>query len=48
VDAYKTEAEKQLFLDWVLTAKTYGTPNFWEEIFKKAEYKGDFYWFFAR
>jgi len=44
VDAYKTEAEKQLFLDWVLTAKTYGTPNFWEEIFKKAEYKGDFYW----
>ena len=44
VDAYKTESEKQLFLDWVLTAKTYGTPEFWQEMFKNAEYSGDYYW----
>ena len=44
VDAYKTESEKQLFLDWVLTAKTYGTPQFWQEMFKNAKYSGDYYW----
>ena len=35
--------EKKLFLDWVLTAETHGTPNF-EKNFKKADYKGDWYW----
>lgn len=44
VDAYKTEVEKQLFLDWVLTAKTHGTPDFWRELFKNAGYSGDYYW----
>jgi cyclopropane fatty-acyl-phospholipid synthase-like methyltransferase len=44
VDAYKSEEERQLFLDWVLTAKTHGTPEFWQEMFKNAEYSGDYYW----
>jgi len=44
VDAYKSDDERQLFLDWVLTAKTHGTPKFWQEMFKNAGYSGDYYW----
>ena len=44
VDAYKNESQKQLFLDWVLTAKTYGSPSDWKELFKEAKYKGDYFW----
>ncbi|MCE7530605.1 class I SAM-dependent methyltransferase [Polynucleobacter sp. IMCC 29146] len=44
VDSYKSEEDRQLFLDWVLTAKTHGTPQFWEELFKEANYQGDYYW----
>ena len=44
VDAYRSEDEKQMFIDWVLTAETYGTPEFWRQIFIEANYEGDFYW----
>lgn len=44
VDAYKNECDRQLFLDWVLTAKTHGTPEFWENLFKTANYEWDYYW----
>lgn len=44
VDAYRNEAERQVFEDWVLTAVTYGTPEFWHEMFNEAEYSGDYYW----
>ena len=44
VDSYKSEVDRLLFLDWVLTAKTHGTPQFWEELFKEANYQGDYYW----
>lgn len=44
VDSYKTEVDRQLFLDWVLTAKTHGTPQFWEELFKEVGYQGDYFW----
>ena len=44
VDSYKSEVDRQLFLDWVLTAKTHGTPQFWEELFREANYQGDYYW----
>lgn len=44
VDAYRNEEEKNLFLDWVLTAKTYGTPEFWKKLISEANYKGDYYW----
>lgn len=44
VDAYRDAVEKNLFLDWALTAKTYGTPEFWVELFKQAGYTGDYYW----
>lgn len=44
VDAYRNPEEEQLFLDWVLTAKTYGTPDFWVELLHEAGYSGEYYW----
>lgn len=44
VDSYRTEAERALFLDWVLTAETHGTPEFWLELFSEAGYDGDYCW----
>jgi ubiquinone/menaquinone biosynthesis C-methylase UbiE len=44
VDSYRTEDEKKVFLDWVLTAKTYGYPKEWIQIFELAGYKGEYYW----
>jgi SAM-dependent methyltransferase len=44
VDAYRNLEEEQLFLDWVLTARTYGTPDFWKKLLKEAGYTGDYFW----
>lgn len=44
VDSYRTEEEKEIFLDWVLTAYTHGFPHEWEAIFEEAGYTGDYYW----
>ena len=44
VDAYRTPAEEKVFLDWVLTAQTYGTPEFWVDILKESAYRGDYFW----
>lgn len=44
VDAYRSAAEEKLFLDWVLTARTFGTPEFWVELLGEAGYRGDYYW----
>jgi len=44
VDSYKSEEEKELFLDWVLTAHTHGYPEEWKAIFAEAGYHGDYYW----
>lgn len=44
VDAYRTVEEEQMFLDWVLTALTYGTPASWISLLQEAGYSGDYYW----
>lgn len=44
VDAYRSEAEKQIFEDWMLTANTYLDPDGWMAMFKQAGYTGDYYW----
>jgi len=44
VDAYRNAAEKAFFEDWMLTAKTYLTPEGWLDLFTEAGYKGDWYW----
>lgn len=44
VDAYRSAREEQAFLDWMLTAVTHGTPEFWVSLLKEAGYSGDYYW----
>jgi ubiquinone/menaquinone biosynthesis C-methylase UbiE len=44
VDSYTNKREYKKFLEWMLTAKTFLTPKKWKEIFKKANYNGDYYW----
>ena len=44
VDSYTNEKEYKKFLDWMLTAKTFLTPQKWKELFKITGYKGDYYW----
>ena len=44
VDSYRNESEREIFLDWVLTAHTHGFPHEWEALFKEAGYTGDYYW----
>jgi SAM-dependent methyltransferase len=44
VDAYRTEQERALFLDWMLTAKTFDTPRGWERMFAAANYRGHYWW----
>jgi ubiquinone/menaquinone biosynthesis C-methylase UbiE len=44
VDAYRNEAERDIFMGWVLTAKTFLRPREWLALFAEAGYKGDYYW----
>ena len=44
VDSYKDKKQKKIFLRWVLTAKYHDYPNKWIELFKKANYTGDWFW----
>ncbi len=44
VDAYRSPEEKQLFEDWMLSAKTYCRPEEWVELFWEAGYRGDYFW----
>jgi len=44
VDAYRTESERNVFLDWMLTAKTFDTPEGWMQIFRNSNYSGYYWW----
>lgn len=44
VDAWRTEAEREIFLGWVLTAVTFLRPEEWRALFAEAGYTGDYYW----
>jgi SAM-dependent methyltransferase len=44
VDAYRNDNERDAFLDWVLTAETFGKPEMWRALFEHAGYAGDYYW----
>ena len=44
VDAYRNEAERDIFMGWVLTARTFLKPEEWATIFAEAGYRGDYYW----
>ncbi len=44
VDSYHTPEEKDIFEDWVLTAKFHDYPDGWISLFKEVGYTGDWYW----
>jgi len=44
VDSYHTPEERDIFLSWVLTAKTHDYPDGWIKIFQDAGYTGDYGW----
>lgn len=44
VDSYRTPEQKEVFEDWVLTAKFHDYPDGWKSLFKEAGYTGDWYW----
>ncbi len=46
VDSYRTPEEREIFLDWVLTAHTHDYPDGWRRLFQEAGYTGDYYWTF--
>ena len=45
VDAYRNDDEKERMFAWNLTAKTILHVDEWKELFKEADYAGDYYWF---
>ena len=45
VDAYRNNKEKKRMYDWNLTAKTILSVKNWKKLFKKNNFKGDYYWF---
>jgi len=44
VDSYRTQKERDMFLNWVLTAKFHDWPDGWIRVFEEAGYRGDYYW----
>lgn len=44
VDSYLTSEQKQIFDNWVLTAKFHDYPSGWQAVFADAGYSGDWCW----
>ena len=44
VDSYRTREQRELFLEWVLTAKFHEYPDGWLKLFAEAGYAGSYYW----
>jgi len=44
VDSFHNKSQKEVFENWVLTAKFYDYPDGWIKLFKKANYTGDWSW----
>lgn len=44
VDSYRTEEQRKVFEDWVLTADFHGYPDDWQKVFLEAGYSGDWFW----
>ena len=45
VDAWRTEHERKLQQQWILTAETYRHVDDWKRLFAEVGYTGDYYWF---
>lgn len=44
IDAYRNDAEREIFMGWVLTALTFLKPAEWRALFAEAGYAGDYHW----
>lgn len=44
VDSYRSPEERDLFLQWVLTARFHDYPDGWMKLFSDAGYTGWYYW----
>lgn len=44
VDSYRTPEQRDVFLEWVLTARYHDYPEGWIATFHEAGYTGDWYW----
>ena len=44
VDSYRTPEQREVFLEWVLTAKFHDCPAGWLKLFSEGGYTGDYYW----
>lgn len=44
VDAYHTPEQRELFMQWVLTARFHDYPDAWLKAFREAGYTGDWDW----
>ena len=44
VDSYHTPEQRDVFLNWVLTAKFHDYPQGWLKLFAEVGYTGDYYW----
>lgn len=44
VDAYTNTQEREMFEQWLLTAKTYLNCDDWITLFKEVGYEGDYFW----
>jgi SAM-dependent methyltransferase len=44
VDSWLTEAQRENFERWQLTALTYFDPDGWRQLFDEVGYRGDYYW----
>jgi len=45
VDAWRTEHERELQRQWILTAETYMHVDDWKRLFAEVGFTGDYYWF---
>lgn len=45
VDAWRTDAERENLMKWILTAKTCMHVDDWKKLFDEAGYRGDYHWF---
>jgi ubiquinone/menaquinone biosynthesis C-methylase UbiE len=44
VDSYRTAPQREVFANWVLTAKFHDYPEGWLALFAEAGYTGDYFW----
>ena len=44
VDSYRTPEQREVFLEWVLTAKFHDYPDGWLKLFSEGGYTGDYFW----